>query len=267
MRRLILEDPLSRAAIWSRNLAVFALVVALLGVGLARQGLDPKTSLAIEGSALAISALGVLCALVAMIVIWHKGYRGLGLALGGLALSGLLYVYPAYVVVQARGVPSLVDVSTSPDDPPAFATSAKATAARHGVVLPVGPNPVDKASQATLYPDLQTVTLDVDPEEAQKIVQKIIKRRKWVVIDSVDPVNFATGHIDAVVKTALMELSRRCDDPHQGDRRQDAGGHPLRRPHRMAGEARLERRPRAGARRRDRRSKPRELIRTRASGS
>lgn len=204
MRRLILEDPFSRAAIWSRNLAFFALVVALLGVALARQGLDPRASLAIEGSALAISALAVLSAFVAMVVIWRKGYRGLGLALGGLVLSGLLYAYPAYVAVQARGVPSLVDVSTSPDDPPAFATSAKAIAARRGIIPPAGPSRSDRTTQATLYPDLQTVTLDADADEAMKIVQKILKRRKWMTIETTEPKNFATGHIDAVVKTALM---------------------------------------------------------------
>ena len=38
MRRLILEEPYSRAAIWSRRLAVFAAAVAAMGSALSRAG-------------------------------------------------------------------------------------------------------------------------------------------------------------------------------------------------------------------------------------
>ena len=204
MRRLILEEPCSRAAVWSRNLAVFALLVAIFGVLLARQGLDPGTALAIEGSALALSSLAVFFAFVALIVVWRTGYRGLGLALGGLVLSGLLFAYPTYVAVQAHGVPAVADVTTNPDDPPPFAQTLAAREARRGAILPAAPSPEQKALQAKLYPDLQTLNLDADPMDVYALVRKLLKRRRWTVIEANEPINFATGHIDVVLKTALM---------------------------------------------------------------
>ena len=204
MRRLILEDPISRSAIWSRNLAFFAFVVALLGILLARQGLDPQTALAIEASALGVAGLSMLSALVAMVVIWRTGYRGIGVAIGGFVLSALLFVYPAYVGLQMRDATGLADVSTNGDDPPLFATNDAAMAARRGIVLPERPSATDRAAQLRLYPDLQTLTVDADPIDVAGSIQKIIKRRRWTIIDTIEPRNFATGHIDAVLKTGLM---------------------------------------------------------------
>lgn len=203
MRRIVLADPFARSAIWSRNLAFFALVVAVLGVLLARHGLDPKAALAIEGGALAIAALSLLSAVVAMGVIWQTGFRGLGLALGGLALSLGLFAYPAYLAVQARSSPSVLDVSTDLDSPPPFLQTAKALAARHGHTPPP-PSAADKTLQQRLYPDLGSLSFDAEAMDVQKAILKVIKRHHWTVADEVEPIRFQTGHIDLVVKTAVM---------------------------------------------------------------
>ena len=203
MRRLILRDPFARSAIWSRNLAYFALIVALLGVAMARRGLDPSAALAIEGGAMAFAGLAILFSLLAMAVIWRTGYRGIGLALGGLVLAALLMAYPAYLALQARSEPSIVDVSTNPADPPAFLMSGKALAARHEATPPA-PGRADRSLQTRLYPDLQSLTFDADAMDVDRTIHKIIKRHKWTIVDEVEPVRFATGHIDVVVKTALM---------------------------------------------------------------
>ncbi len=203
MRRLILQDPFARSAIWSRNLAFFALLVAVLGIALARRGLDPSAALAVEGGAMVIAGLAILFALVAMVAIWRNGHRGIGLALGGLALSVLLMVYPAYLAVEARTAPVLNDVSTDPADPPAFMVTDKALEARHEVT-PGPPSPADRASQARLYPDLQSLTLDAEALDVDKTLHKIIKKHKWVIVDEVQPIRFATGHIDIVLKSAVM---------------------------------------------------------------
>ena len=203
MRRLILQDPFARSAIWSRNLAFFAFLVAVLGIVLARRGLDPSAALAVEGAAMAIAGLAILFALVAMVVIWRNGYRGIGLALGGIVLSALLMVYPAYLAVEARTVPALNDVSTDPADPPAFMVTNKALEARREVT-PGPPSPADRASQARLYPDLRSLSLDAEALDVDKTLHKIIKKRKWVIVDEVQPIRFATGHIDIILKSAVM---------------------------------------------------------------
>lgn len=203
MRRLVLEDPFARSAIWSRNSAVFALLVAGLGILLARKGLDPKAALAIEGGALMIAGLALLSAIVAMGVIWQTGFRGLSLALGGLTLSVLLFAYPAYLAVQARAIPSLADVSTDLEDPPSFLATPTALAARGGTT-PTRSSAADRALEAQLYPDLASLSFDAEALDVDKAVHKVIKRHHWTVADEVRPIRFATGHIDVVVKSAVM---------------------------------------------------------------
>jgi hypothetical protein len=203
MRRLVLEDPFARSAIWSRNLAVFAIAVAGIGVLLSRKGLDPQASLAIIGGALALAGLAVLSALVAMAVIWQTGFRGIGLALGGLMLAALLFAYPAYLAVQARTMPTLPDVSTDLDDPPTFLTTPTATAARGGAAPP-RQSAANRALQEKLYPDLQTLDLEADVSDVEDAIHTIIKRHHWTIVDEVEPVNFATGHIDVVAASTIM---------------------------------------------------------------
>ena len=204
MRRLILEDPFSRAAIWSRTLAVFALLVALIGIGLARKGLDPSAALAIEGAAMGLAVFAILFAFVAMAVIWRTGFRGTGIALAGLVLAALILAYPAYLAVQARKVPLVADVSTDIDDPPTFLTTNKAVVARQGVTPAATMRAADRSLQARLYPDLQPLMLDTEAADVDDTVHKLLKRRHWMIADETRPANFATGHIDVVVKSAVM---------------------------------------------------------------
>ena len=61
MRRLILEEPWSAAALWSRRLAFFALIVGVMSVGLARSGLVDITAIfAVFGAAVIVAGLGLL---------------------------------------------------------------------------------------------------------------------------------------------------------------------------------------------------------------
>ena len=189
---------------WSRNLAIFALFVAIIGVALSRKGLDAKAALAVEGGALALAGLAIVFALLAMAIIWHTGFRGLSLALAGLFLSLFLFAYPAYIAVEARTAPSVIAVSPNTEDPPAFMPPATALAARHGLTPSRTMAKADIILQNKLYPDLQTLDLDTEVGDVDEAIHKLIKRRRWQIVDEVPPVNFATGHIDVVVKPALM---------------------------------------------------------------
>lgn len=207
MRRLILEDPFSRSAIWSRNLAVFALIVAIIGILLARKGLDPLAALAIIGGALVFAGFAILFAFVAMAVIWRTGFRGLSLALGGLVLSLLLFAYPAYIAVQARSVPAVADISTDADDPPNFMLTGQALKARRGTTPPRLQTVEDREDQERLYPDLQSLSFDAEPFDVDQAIHKLIKKRKWQIVDEVQPKDSGYGHIDVIVTTAVMGFS------------------------------------------------------------
>ncbi len=204
MRRLVLEDPFARSAVWSRNLAVFALIVALIGIVLSRRGLDPQAALAIVGASLGLAGLAVLCALVAMAVIWHTGFRGLGLALGGLVLSGLLFAYPAYIAVQARTLPALSDASTDLDDPPRFLATDAAIFDRNGTTPPDTQSAANRALQERLYPDLQSLVLDAETADVEDTIHTLIKRRKWKIADEIEAQKTVAGHIDVVAMSTVM---------------------------------------------------------------
>src|SRR5207247_5295783 len=92
------EEPLSRLAVWSRRVAVFAIPVVLLAIVLVRAGLlELVPGLATFGGALALALVAILLALGAFVVIWREGLRGLGHAVLAVAISLIILAYPAYL--------------------------------------------------------------------------------------------------------------------------------------------------------------------------
>ena len=106
MRRLIVEEPVSQAAVWSWRLAVFALAVGAVAVGLTRfQLVDAPAGLAVFGSAILIACSALLLAGAAAVVVWRTGRGGLGLALGATALACVFLAAPAWPKPCARAKP------------------------------------------------------------------------------------------------------------------------------------------------------------------
>lgn len=208
MRRLILEEPVSVAALWARRFSTFALALALIGLFLARgQIADMTSALAVFGAAIFIACLAVLAALTGTVVIWRTGRRGVGLVLSGLLLAALLLAYPAFLSIQAARLPLLNDVSTDLIDPPEFARSSRAIAARGSVEHAAIPMPWREA-QRRAYPNVQPILLDLEADDAWPLVQKAVVARGWRVIEQTRPGGRSgLGRIEAVDRTFLMGFS------------------------------------------------------------
>ena len=76
MRRLIIEEPVSRAAVWAPRFAWFALAVTLIAVGLIRFQLVellPGVAALAAGLFFALEAAGL--SLLAFVRIWREGRR------------------------------------------------------------------------------------------------------------------------------------------------------------------------------------------------
>jgi len=206
MRRLIVEEPYAAPAVWSRRLSFFALTVAGIGVVSSRSGLDPAPVLAIMGSSFAIACIAILCAGAAVIVIWQTGRKGTGCLLAGLMLALLLLAYPGFLAVQAIRLPVLSDVSTDLDDPPAFARSQKALAARGGRT----PEPIpaeQRHRQKAAYPGVQPILLDLEAEDAYKAVLKIAAAKHWQIVEQIPPGGRSgVGHVDAIARGLILGL-------------------------------------------------------------
>jgi uncharacterized protein (DUF1499 family) len=205
MRRLILEEPTSAAAVWSFRLAAFAIAVALIAVGLARgQIVDIVPSLAVFGASMVIGCLAVLFALAGVVVIWRTGRRGVGTVAAAFLLATLLLAFPTYLTYVAVRLPLINDVSTDLIDPPDFLRSGRALAARGGLEHPETAE-ATRETQRRAYPDIQPIVLDLDVDEAWQLVLKALAARGWRVVDQVKPGGRSgLGHIDAIDRTAIM---------------------------------------------------------------
>src|SRR5262249_18051958 len=152
-RRYIQSDPTSRLAIWSRRIALFALVASLLAIIIVRSGmLEIQPALATFGGALAIAVVALLVAFAAFVVIWMEGLAGIGAALQAMSISLALPAYPAYLGAKAYRLPRIYDITTDPIDPPRYEAVAR--------LRPRDAHPVTYAGlyaaeqQRAAYPDI-----------------------------------------------------------------------------------------------------------------
>ena len=76
-RRPFPDEPVSRVAIWSSRLALFAIAVAALSVIIVRSGLlEIIPALATFAASLVFAGLAILLAFAAFVVIWRQGTGG-----------------------------------------------------------------------------------------------------------------------------------------------------------------------------------------------
>jgi len=205
MRRLILEEPYSRAAIWSRRLAVFALAVAGMAAALSRAGaVEPAGALAVLGASLVLACLAGLLSATAAVVIWRTGRRGAGIAFVGLLLALALVAYPAYLSWRAISLPTINDVSTDLETPPSFLRSARALEARGGRTPPEA-SAETREEQRRAYPNIQPILVDMEANEAYQLALEAAKARGWRIVDAIAPsVREGVGHIDASEKSLFL---------------------------------------------------------------
>jgi uncharacterized protein (DUF1499 family) len=206
MRRLIVEEPLSRTAVWSGRTAAFATATAIVSIGIARLGGgDPTGALAVFGASLALAFLALLLAASAAVVIWRTGRRGVATAAGGFALALALLAYPAYLTLEAISLPILNDVTTDFETPPTFMISTKAREARAGRV-PLAPDPATEATQKAAYPEIQPMMVDLEAVQAYQMALRIAKELGWRIVDATPPNLRGDGvaHIDATDRSPVF---------------------------------------------------------------
>lgn len=206
MAAIAFDDPVSRAAIWSRRLALFALPVLIVAGGVARWGrVDTLASLAAVGSGLLLSALAICLALIAFTVIWIGGYRGARRAFTGLLLGAAVLAYPAFIAASNYALPALSDVSTDVASPPVFRVAASERRADE--------NPIDYPGQRiaimqlAAYPDIGPIVLNLPLIEVQALALDVARNKGWRIVagEEAAPEN-AEVQIEAVAKSLLLGL-------------------------------------------------------------
>lgn len=184
------------------GLALCLAVMAALAVGLAGPGyrfgwwgLGPAFSLLRGGAGLGLLAGGT--ALVA-IGASATGRTRARLALGILALVIALatFAIPWRMQREARRVPPIHDVTTDPEDPPAFvAVVARRVGARNPVEYA---GPAVAAQQRAAYPDLVPLDLAAPPERVFPVVEAAARDLGWEIVAAAP----AEGRLEATATTA-----------------------------------------------------------------
>ncbi len=206
-RRLVFEEPVSRAALWSRRLAWFSLAVLGLAVLAFRLGEPSEQGLAPIAGAYGIVLLALAMAVVAFIRIWQGGQRGVGMAGQAFALTLLLLAPAGYGAFRLAMLPALGDVSTDIEDPPAFSRSRVALSARGGRVPPDVPAERRRV-QRQAYPKALPIVLEVPAEVAFELARKAALNRGWQVLESSRPGGRSgAGRIEAVARTRILRFA------------------------------------------------------------
>ena len=207
MRHLIIEEPYSRPAKWSPRVAWFSLAASLLTALLIRWGrVGYDEGFVALGAGVGLALLAVLLSLVAFVRIWQEGRQGLGSAIKGMLLAGLVLAYPALMAVKAATLPVINDISTDTENPPSFSRSRIALEARGGRVPP-DVSPEVRELQRQAYVLIAPLTLDVDPLEAFSLVQKAAANLGWNVIEAVPPGGRqGAGRLEAIDRTFALKL-------------------------------------------------------------
>ncbi len=187
MRRLIVEEPVARSAVWARRLAVFAVATAAVAIALARLRVaDPAAALAVFAASLSMATLAGLLAASAAAVIWRDGLRGAGQTGFAFVLAAAIIAYPAYLTVVAFALPPIHDVSTDLKSPPTFLLSAKAREARLGQT-PAQSGEETRTAQRAAYPDIAPVMVELDSTGAYQLALSVAGDLGWRVVDSEPP--------------------------------------------------------------------------------
>lgn len=201
-RRPIHDEPVSRIAVWSSRLGLFAFVVAALSIIIVRSGLlEIVPALATFAASLVFAGLAIFLAFAAFVVIWRQGLPGLGRALLGLFLGLALLAYPAYLGTRALRLPAISDITTDTTNPPRFEVLAR--------LRPRGrtdyPGDAVAALQHKAYPDIAPLELDVPTKIAYDAALALVTKRKWYIGDARAPsLPRRDGVIEAVARTPIM---------------------------------------------------------------
>lgn len=206
-RRLVFEEPVSRAALWSRRLAWFSLAVLLLALLVFRTGEPSLEGLAPVAAAYVVVLLALALALLAFARIWQSGHRGVGMAAGAFLLCALMLAPAGYLGFRLLTLPALADVSTDIDDPPAFSRSRVALDARIGRVPPdVAPD--RRRQQRQAYPKAVPIILEVPAETAFEIARKAAVARGWQVLETSRPGGRSgVGRIEAIARARILRTA------------------------------------------------------------
>jgi uncharacterized protein (DUF1499 family) len=198
------ERRVSRAAVWSRRLASFSLVLFLTAaIGHRLVLLESPGFLAVLAAVAALAVVALLLAAYGFSRLWSYGDAGgRNLAVAFLVASVVLAPF-ALSLYRGFVYPRLTDISTDLDDPPKLSVAAKARRADMNAILPFTPE--KKQLQLDKYPLVTGRRYEMPFGRVIEAVSKIVAARSWQVVSPRQTAaEEAETTIEAVARTTLL---------------------------------------------------------------
>ena len=178
-RRPFRDEPISKVAVWSSRLGLFAFAVAALSIIIVRSALlEIVPALATFAAALVFAGLAILLSFAAFIVIWRQGSPALDARCLGLFLGLALLAYPAYLGTRAWMLPAISDITTDTANPPRFDVLAR--------LRPRGRNRLSRRrrwprSSAPPIPTWHRLSSMCRRKVAYDAALALVTKRKWFI--------------------------------------------------------------------------------------
>ncbi len=191
-----------RLSRWSKKLGLAALVVALLGVCLARYDVIPKIAGlgGMMGGAL-LALIGTIIGLLAVFMNWRFKAGMMGSALIGLLLSGAYTGFIASRPAANGNAPMLHDISTDITNPPPF----EKLSLRADNLVGIGTIDKWRDIHGKAYADLKSITIAKPVASVIANAEQLAKERDWAIAVA----DTKAGHLEA---TASVSFIRYQDD-------------------------------------------------------
>lgn len=198
------ERRTSRAAVWSRRLAVFSAVLFLVSGLSHRLGLLATPDfIPVLGLVGVLAALALLCAAWGFSRVWRFGDRGGRAVAWGTVVAFVVLAPFAYYGWLAATLPRLTGVSTDLIDPPHF---SRALLSRRPPMNPIGAiSAADAAAQRQAYPEVTGRRYDLALPDVLDEVEKLIAERGWQITGRFGPSQAGTDvTIEAFARTPIL---------------------------------------------------------------
>ena len=185
---------LARVSLLLAGLAGAAVLLAGPGYRFGWWGLGPAVALLRRGAEL--GALAATIALVALVAsLARRSRRDLGAAALALVVALAAFAVPWRMQAQAYRVPAIHDITTDPEDPPAFVAVLARRADAWNPVEYGGP--AIARQQRAAFPDLVPLELAAPPARVFPAVEAVARDLGWEIVAAVPE----EGRLEATATT------------------------------------------------------------------
>jgi hypothetical protein len=178
------ERPQSIAAVWSRRLGRFALLLALMALFLHRVGmlqLPNAVAAVLLAAVVAVFVLGL--AVIGFFMLWHIGAKGGHASFSGMVMALMILVPIGLAASRFVLLPRIHDISTDVKQPPEWLEEPEIV--RSWIPRTDGANPAARELQTQAYAQITGRRYEGAIDRVLLAVRAVAQEKKWTQVANV----------------------------------------------------------------------------------